>query len=729
MSERLGASFAIDITQLQAGLKTANKLIRESQSEFKAAAAGMDDWTKSEAGLTARNASLNSIIQVQQTKVDALKASYQQMINDGLDPTSDRAIQLRTQINNEQAALEKNQAEVDRNTQALAELGNESTDTSDKVQKAGDGFTVFKGVLANLATDAIRACVDGFKKLGSAAVEVGKQALSSYADYEQLKGGVETLFKDSADEVMKYSQEAYKTAGLSANEYMEQATSTSASLIQSLGGDTKKAAEYANMAIVDMSDNANKMGTDIQSIQNAYGGFAKQNYTMLDNLKLGYGGTKEEMQRLLDDASKISGIKYDVSSYSDIVDAIHIVQGEMGITGTTAKEASETISGSISTMKGAWTNLLTGMADENADFDQLITNFIDSVGTVAQNLIPRISVVIKGILKLIQGILPQIPPMLKEFLPTLVQGVMELVQGVVELLPTIIDSIMEILPMLINSLIGMIPTIITAILQIVASLIQTIGTALPTILNAIMKLLPQLVNSLVNSIPQLLNAAVQLLMAIVQAIPKILPKLVETLPKIITSIVNVLIQNLPTIINAAIQLFTAIITAIPKIIPPLVKALPTIIKAIFNALTSPDAISSIAKAGEDLIKGLWNGISNMASWIHEKIKGFGKGVLNNLKSFFGIHSPSKVMENVIGKNLALGIGKGFEKNIGKVNSKIKSSISPLVDVNAQSGFDTGERKNVVINQTNNYSQAHSRYEMYKSRQQTAAAVRLALGAK
>ena len=209
--------------------------------------------------------------------------------------------------------------------------------------------------------------------LAGASVAIGKittDAVNAFADYEQLVGGMETLFKDSAGNALDYAVNAYKTAGLSMNDYMETVTSFSASLIKSLGGDTEKAVSYADMAITDMSDNANKMGSSMESIQNAYQGFAKQNYTMLDNLKLGYGGTKEEMKRLLKDAQAISGVKYDLSSYADVVAAIHVIQTEMGITGTTAKEAASTISGSVSMMKSAWSNMLVAIANEDLPFEQ-----------------------------------------------------------------------------------------------------------------------------------------------------------------------------------------------------------------------------------------------------------------------------------------------------------------------------------------------------------------------
>ena len=283
-------------------------------------------------------------------------------------------------------------------------IGVDDSEFNKSVGKARKGFesfsawTVAKG---HLIADSIKAG-------GKALIDFGKQAIDSYAEYEQLAGGVETLFKQSADTVKGYAENAYKTAGMSANEYMDTVTSFSASLLQSLDGDTAAAAEKANLAITDMSDNANKMGTSMEMIQNAYQGFAKQNYTMLDNLKLGYGGTKEEMQRLLDEAEKISGIKYDISSYADIVDAIHVVQTEMGITGTTAKEASTTIQGSINSAKAAWQNWLTALGDSNADIQGKTDELISSIETAAGNIVPVAEKVLSSIGQSLETKLPEL---------------------------------------------------------------------------------------------------------------------------------------------------------------------------------------------------------------------------------------------------------------------------------------------------------------------------------
>ena len=318
---------------------------------------------------------------------------------------------------------------------------------------------------------ATKAAGVGLSAAATGVAALSKQALEAYADYEQLVGGVETLFGSSASVVEAYAAQAYQTAGLSANAYMESVTGFSASLLQSLGNDTQAAAEYANTAMVDMSDNANKMGTDMTSIQNAYQGFAKQNYTMLDNLKLGYGGTKEEMERLISDANKVkeaNGEMADLSidSFADIVEAIHIIQTEMGITGTTAEEASTTIQGSVNSMKAAWQNLLVGIADDSQDFDALMDQFVDSVGTAASNILPRIQTILSGIGKLVT----ELAPIIAEALPTLITSVLpDLLNAATSLLTAFVDAVAASLPTIAPQLVSASITIVTTIADAIAS--------------------------------------------------------------------------------------------------------------------------------------------------------------------------------------------------------------------------------------------------------------------
>lgn len=338
-------------------------------------------------------------------------------------------------------------------------------DTKEKALSFGD---VLK---ANIAGQAI---VAGVKAVAGAVKNIGEAAIQSYGEYEQLVGGVETLFNSSADTVMQYAANAYQTAGMSANEYMTTVTAFSASLLQSMGGDTEAAAEKANLAITDMSDNANKMGSSMESIQNAYSGFAKQNYTMLDNLKLGYGGTKEEMQRLLDDANALNAAQgnytnYTINSYADIVDAIHTVQTEMGITGTTQLEASTTIQGSIASMKAAYDNFITGLGDENADMSELITNLLGSTVTVAENLLPVVERILENIGVVVQE---KGPEMIEKF-----------VGYAVEKLPQVIELGMKMVLAIVSGLANNLPQIVRSVLDMMATIVKTFVSSLPDIVD------------------------------------------------------------------------------------------------------------------------------------------------------------------------------------------------------------------------------------------------------
>lgn len=394
----------------------------------------------------------------------------------------------------------------------------------------------------------------GASAIGAAATAVGaltKKSLEEYAEYEQLVGGVETLFKDSADVVKQYANNAYKTAGLSANDYMETVTSFSAALLQSLGGDTEAAAKQADLAITDMADNANKMGTAMGDIQNAYQGFAKQNYTMLDNLKLGYGGTKEEMQRLIDDANALNAAQgnltnYSIDSYADIVSAIHDVQTEMGITGTTAKEASTTIQGSLSAMKSAWTNLLTGIGDDSQDLDKLINNFVDSTGTAAENILPRLGKIITGIGSLAERLAPvvaaAIPGLVTTVLPELVQSGISMVgailQGLVQMLPQIIQYGVDMVITLIESISSDPESLVETAIMLVAIIVSGLIDALPKLIAAAAELVTGLLRALISNAPNLLAAGLKLVGKIAEGIANSLGEIVKAGAKVVDSIID-----------------------------------------------------------------------------------------------------------------------------------------------------------------------------------------------
>nr|DAE70720.1 MAG TPA: tail tape measure protein [Caudoviricetes sp.] len=412
--------------------------------------------------------------------------------------------------------------------------------------------TVGKGIF-NVATNVAKVSVAATTAGATAISALTGLAINGYADYEQLVGGVETLYKTSADKVQQYAADAYKTAGLSANEYMNTATTFAAALVSSLGGDTEQAAELANTAIGDMSDNANKMGTDMESIQNAYNGFSKQNYTMLDNLKLGYGGTKQEMQRLLDDANKLNAAqgnytKYSIDSYADVVSAIHDVQNAMGITGTTSKEASTTIQGSVNATKSAWSNLVTGIADDNANFGQLISNFVDSATTAASNIIPRIEVALNGAAKLIESLVPpimaELPSLIETVLPQLAQSAVNIVQtlvtGISANAEQLIDSAIQIITVLGNGIYQMLPTVAQSALQIVLTLVSKLN----------------------ENLPQMLDTAGQMLIAFVEGVSEHLPDIMLAAASIVETLLTYFIEHLPDIVEGAMQMGNAVIDGI-----------------------------------------------------------------------------------------------------------------------------------------------------------------------
>lgn len=513
-----------------------------------------------------------------------------------------------------------------------------------KVDEGGinKGFSAIKSGASKVAK--------GFAVVGAAAATaftaISTAAVNSYAEYEQLAGGVETLFKDSADVLIGYADRAYQTAGLSANDYMATVTSFSASLLQSLGGDTAAAADYADQAIIDMSDNANKMGTSMEMIQNAYQGFAKQNYTMLDNLKLGYGGTKEEMQRLLDDAEKLSGLEFDISSFADVTRAIHVIQTELGITGTTALEASSTIQGSFASMKGAWKNLLTGMADENQNFDVLLENFIKSIGTVMENLLPRISVVLGGVLKLVEGLLPQIPPLIQQLLPMLIDGTMALVQGLVSILPDLITIITDVLPDLITIIVQMFPTLIPLLISGVAQLILGIISAIDLIIQPIIDVLPDLIISiieaLVNNLPALIQGIILLVIGIVQATPQIIQALVDALPTIIEMILTALLENLPLIIGGLVQVVAGIVIAIPQIFASMIKAIVNVFAGIWDSLKEVFGklgtwiYNNVVAPVLSFFDSIWEGIKTGVKTAINFVIGIINGLIGGFEGFVNI---------------------------------------------------------------------------------------------
>ena len=536
---------------------------------------------------------------------------------------------------------------------------------------------------------------------GAAATAVGvlaKSAIDGYAEYEQLVGGVETLFKDSADVIQNYADNAYKTAGMSANAYMETITGFSASLLQSLDNDTAKAAEKGNQAVIDMADNANKMGTDIQSIQNAYQGFAKQNFTMLDNLKLGYGGTKQEMERLLEKAEELQKAKgidvsYSIDSFADIVDAIHVVQTEMGITGTTAKEAATTIQGSIASMKGAWENLMVGLADPTQDFDRLVSNLVDSVITVSENLMPRIMAVLPqmavGITELAKNLLPLIPETLEQMLPGVLEGANNLISALLDTLSSIADTAIpivtenadEIIDTLLTGLVDAVPKLVTKAADLCTALITAILDNADIITQGAVDIVVSLAEGLSNNLDTLIPAAVNAVIKISETLldPENIDRLITAAEDIIKALAKGLADSIPLLIEEAPNIVSSLVNAFIDVSKMLNTVGLTFCSAIADELVHHDWASTAETMLNNLADALDNAQKGVKLTIDNILGGnvYG-GDINNVSSVTGIMGAASMRDGIddtvqMIEDGQKSVAEAYDKGMQEINEKFGQS--------------------------------------------------------
>ncbi len=566
---------------------------------------------------------------------------------------------------------------------------------------AQQALGVFTGQMMTRAVDAL--------------ANLGKSALDSVGQLEQNVGGVETLFGDAADAVIASADRAYQTAGMSANDYMSTVTSFSASLLQSLGGNTEEAAKVADMAIIDMADNANKMGTSMDMIQNAYQGFAKQNYTMLDNLKLGYGGTKTEMERLLADAEKLTGVKYDINNLNDVYQAIHAVQEEMGITGTTAKEAASTLEGSMASAKAAWDNFMNG----SGDADQLADAFATAADNIVKNLaeiIPRfaetlpalggaiiaqipglVAAIVPAVLSAGQSVLKQLQDAVLDFdfagtadkvvqmitgfiegdglgslLDTLVTIFTGIVNGISSMLPSLLPALIELISYVVTSLLDQLPAILDCALELILGLAQGILAALPVLIEALPEVISSIVEFLISAVPQIIDAGIELLMALVDALPVIIDALVDALPQIIRATVTALIAAAPQIAKAGIKLLGALIEAIPVIVVELAEAVPDIVAAIIDVLAElpgligevfAEIVTDLVEWGQQMLSNASMAMSNMLSQVNSIIQ----------------ELPGKIWTHLVNAvNKVIAWGQQMVSNASTAASNMLSKVSGII---------------------------------------------------
>lgn len=645
MATNIGPKIGVDgekeyrqqISQIIQQSKTLASEMKLVSASFTAATSAQDKNAKTAAVLNKQIATQRQYIAALAAQAGKAAATY--------GSNSVQAQKYEEQLNKAHAKLLEMQHALQDTEHGVEDLGKEMDNGGQKALSFGDL------VRSNLASEAIiggvKLMVSAIKEAAEALVDLSKQAIQGFADQEQLIGGVDTLFKTSSKQVQQYANEAYKTAGLSANEYMETVTSFSASLLQSLGGDTAKAAAYADRAVTDMSDNANKMGTDMTSIQNAYQGFAKQNYTMLDNLKLGYGGTKSEMERLVAEAAAMTeeqeklNVAVDAGdlSFGNIVNAISVVQEHLGIAGTTATEAATTIEGSEKAMKSAWQNLVTGMANENLDLSALIENFVESIQTfLDDNLIPRIQTMIprmvEALTQLIGAMTPYIAPALQMLLPVIVQGISALVSGIVQALPAVVSAISDVIPMIVDQLVTLLPQITAAGVDVIDALVSGIGENLPALIPAAVDAIIEVASTLVANVDKIILASGDLMAGLIRGLIEALPRVLYRLPEIIIAITSGLLKG----------------------------------------------VGSIVEVGDQMVRGLFEGIKNAGTWLYNKLRGWVSNVIGWLKGLFGIHSPSTVIADKIGKFIPPGITVGVKEAMPRALRDMGQELSALSNI-------------------------------------------------
>lgn len=921
--ENLGAKFTLDISNLKAGLAEANKMIRQSESEFIEAAAGMNDWSKSADGLTLRVKSLNDQVDIQKQKISALlkvkEETIEKMKKEGAsnDEIAASVDKVNSQLAKEQKQLETLQGKADKAGKELEDFNaseNDATKGANELEKgvkdAGDaaeksakgGFTVFKGVLANLVTGALMAAVGALKNFAGSVLETGMSFDSAMSNVAALSGatgeelelltntarefGATTQFSasEAADALgymalagwdAKQSTEALGgVLDLAAASGMglAQASDMVTDYLSAFGMEASQSAEFADMlayaqansntsaeqlgeAYKNSAANLNAAGQDVQTVTALLSSMANQGLKgaaagtalsaimrditkKMENGKIAIGDTNIEVMDAQGNYRDLTEILADVEKAtegmgdaersaallgtftSDSLKGLNLVLNEgvesaanfeeglrnsSGSASEMAKTLNDNLQGDLKALSSAFDEFkLTIFESANAPLRELVQQvtggvlpaltdmikgvegadiaFGEAIGELVKTAVSNLTDLLPSILNVVSVLIPSITETLLHELPTLISFLLNdvlpsIIKTIGEMIPVIIWQVVRLIPSIVDSLISAVPQILDAAIQLFSGLID----ALPEILAAILEDLPDLINKIIagllaftqqitdgaiklltgiveaipviiqllvdnlptiintiitgllNALPQLLDAGIQLLMAIVRAIPTIVNALVAGLPNIISTIITTLLNNIPLLLKTAIELFWGIIKAIPQIIIELTRQMPSIIASIVQGLTA--GFKTIENVGSNLVKGIWNGISNMSKWIGQKIKGFGQGVLNNLKSFFGIKSPSRVMRDVIGRNLALGIGEGFDVEMANVAHGMQNALNdaiPTANANVGVGGSsdgtpaTRTGGGVIINQTNNYSQQHSRFEIYQSKQATAAAVRAAL---
>lgn len=597
---------------------------------------------------------------------------------------------------------------VEGREQANREI-DEATQHAEGATERGNGaLSKLGGVVVKVGS----MCAKGVAFCATGISTITGFAVNAYGEYEQLVGGVETLFgaqgmsikqyaksvgKTVSDvqgdyaklikaqnNVMSNAHKAYIKQGMSANKYMETVTTFSASLLQGLQGDTVKASKVADMAVTDMADNANKMGTSMEMIQNAYQGFSKQNYTMLDNLKLGYGGTKSEMERLLADAEKLTGIKYDINNLADVYNAIHAIQKNLGITGTTAKEAMHTIQGSMNMTKASWENLMIGLSDGKQDIRELANQFGTSFNTLVDNVFPRIKQAFETIPLVMTLIIPQLLNTIINLLPSLLSAVGQLISGIAQALPSLATSLFgavnSIFAMIANTFTSGAPKFMESAKQMVSNMCEGIEQNLPSIISSALNILLSFSQAILEYAPQLVSMGMDLLVSLARGIADAIPTLIEKVPIIISNLANAFSNSASTILLKGIEIIIELGKGLIQAIPTLIANIPTIIKAIFDVWNAVNWWN----LGKTLINGILNGIANLVGTLKSSVSQVFTDIENIIKNSISSakNGAVNIFQNMaqILKNVAVGIWNGIKATFTNLSTSISSIWNGIKNV-------------------------------------------------
>lgn len=642
---------------------------------------------------------MNKTVQDQRVKVNELREALNKAEQE-YGSNNEKVKTFKSQLNNAETQLIQMENATGKSTKELKEMKKGFDDASDGALSFGD---ILK---ANILGDAIIGGIKGLgsvvKSLGSAFVNTAKEALGSYSDYEQLKGGVESMFggtekgAEQINKVLGLSEKAWQDLTMSQNDYITAFNSTYP-LMKNDIQDQNEAIDKTNRIMRLNSDLANTFGYSMDQASTAVNWALKGTFSYLDNLNIGIKGTKEGFL----EAAKSVGYtvkSVDELSSSDILDILEKCADRYGVLGKTADEASGTIQGSTKMMKASWQNLLTGMADDNANFEQLINNFVESVVTVGDNIMPKVDVIINGIVELVMSLAER----LVEYMPQLLETGMSLLQTIMDgftaMLPQLIPLAVQLITNLSSFILGNLPTILQAGITLLMELIKGIASALPELMPVAVQCIMDLVNTLLDNIDELIECGIQLLVALTDGIFNALPELISRLPEIIVKVVAKLIELTPQLLSCTLRLMVSIATGMVKYTVEIVTRIPKIIKSIVNAFIQH--LKDMTSVGKNLVSGIWDGISGSIDWLKKKIKGWVGDVTKFIKKLFGINSPSKLFKDEIGTNMALGIGEGFSDTMKNISQDMADSIP--------TEFDT----NINTNYSSNSSSQNSNYDGY-----------------